>query len=156
MIKPILNQSFILRMPTKHHFNGSCKRGTIMNKVVLFMSFILCLAGCRKSELSENIEQATAPSFKSTASIKAITGHIKVMSLNVRSHNSADPQSMTERQPMLRQLIVDNTPDIFGVQEFSTNSFEDWYIAQMATLGYGVYKDEVAGYGSPKCIFYKT
>jgi endonuclease/exonuclease/phosphatase family metal-dependent hydrolase len=79
-----------------------------------------------------------------------------VLSFNVRHNDASDPQSITERQGNIRQIIVDNNPDIFGMQEFTDNSFENWFIPQMATLGYGVYYDETAGKGTPKVIFYKT
>jgi len=78
------------------------------------------------------------------------------LSFNVRHNDVADPQTITERQPLIRQIIVDNNPDIFGLQEFLDNTFENWFIPQMAGLGYGVYFDESAGMGTPKVIFYKA
>lgn len=124
-------------------------------KAVLLLSLYLCITGCQKTLINEPTERRPAALSESLININAITGHIKIMSLNVRSHNAADPQSMTARQPMLRQIIVDNTPDIFGVQEFSTDSFETWFISQMTALGYGAYYDPIAGLSSPKAIFYK-
>ncbi|GAB2701492.1 hypothetical protein GCM10027037_28430 [Mucilaginibacter koreensis] len=81
---------------------------------------------------------------------------IRVLSFNVRHNEDSDPQTIGERQGNIRQIIVDNNPDIFGMQEFTDNAFENWFISQMGTLGYSVYYDETAGKGSPKVIFYKT
>ncbi|AYL94397.1 FG-GAP-like repeat-containing protein [Mucilaginibacter celer] len=127
----------------------------------LFAAALLAisLAGCKK-----NLELAQpAADLPKTSTIKVKTmavladvPKLKVLSFNIKHNDAADPQTITERQPLIRQIIVDNNPDIFGLQEFSDNSFETWFIPQMATLGYGVYYDETAGKGTPKVIFYKT
>lgn len=156
MKKPISNSRCMPLMHEKHCAGGSMP-GAIMKKMILFITFVLCLTGCRKNELNGSADESvTAASFKAAASVKSITGHIKVMSFNTRHNDPADPQTITERQPLIRQIIVDNSPDIFGLQEFSDNSYEIWFMSQMATLGYGVYYDEAAGQGTPKVIFYKT
>ncbi|WPV02061.1 FG-GAP-like repeat-containing protein [Mucilaginibacter sp. cycad4] len=121
-----------------------------------FLGGLLLFSGCQKSQLEElktmNINLPVASKF----SVTETTPEIRVLSFNVRHNDASDPQSITERQGNIRQIIVDNNPDIFGMQEFSDNSFETWFIPQMASLGYGVYYDESAGMGTPKVIFYKT
>ncbi|HEX7757110.1 MAG TPA: FG-GAP-like repeat-containing protein [Niabella sp.] len=56
----------------------------------------------------------------------------------------------------MRQIIIDNTPDLFGLQEFSNNPFRNWFVAQMDSIGYNVHwvVSPVTS-GSPKVIFYK-
>lgn len=122
-----------------------------------FLGGLLFFSSCQKSQLGES---KTANSSKAPAvnelSASATSPEIRVLSFNVRHNDPSDAQSITERQGNIRQIIVDNNPDIFGMQEFSDNSFENWFMPQMATLGYGVYFDESAGMGTPKVIFYKT
>ncbi|MBO9593440.1 MAG: hypothetical protein J7599_11075 [Niabella sp.] len=65
----------------------------------------------------------------------------KVLSFNIRRYDQndipADPQTITERQPLIRQIIIDNNPDIFGFQEFLNAGFKTWVVPQMDSLGYG-------------------
>ncbi|SDP94676.1 Metal-dependent hydrolase, endonuclease/exonuclease/phosphatase family [Mucilaginibacter sp. OK268] len=118
---------------------------------------LLCFSSCQKSQLgdSKTVNNSKPPTVNEL-SASATSPEIRVLSFNVRHNDPSDAQSITERQGNIRQIIVDNNPDIFGLQEFSDNSFENWFIPQMATLGYGVYFDESAGMGTPKVIFYKT
>ncbi len=64
----------------------------------------------------------------------------KVLSFNIRRYdqndNPPDPQTITERQPLIRQIIIDNNPDIFGFQEFLNAGFKAWVVPQMDSLGY--------------------
>jgi endonuclease/exonuclease/phosphatase family metal-dependent hydrolase len=127
----------------------------------LFVTALLAisLAGCKKNlELSQPAADQPKTSIikVKTTAVLADVPKLKVLSFNIKHNDAADPQTITERQPLIRQIIVDNNPDLFGLQEFSDNSFESWFIPQMATLGYGVYYDETAGKGTPKVIFYKT
>jgi len=116
---------------------------------------LLLFSSCQKSQLgdSKTVNNAKLPAVNE---VSATSPEIRVLSFNVRHNDPSDAQSITERQSNIRQIIVDNNPDIFGLQEFSDNSFENWFMPQMATLGYGVYFDESAGMGTPKVIFYKT
>ncbi|NCD71233.1 FG-GAP-like repeat-containing protein [Mucilaginibacter agri] len=122
-----------------------------------FLSGLLFFSSCKKSQLEETEKvKKSSLSMVASASATVTSPEIRVLSFNIKHNDAADPQSITERQGNIRQIIVDNNPDIFGLQEFSDNSFESWFIPQMATLGYGVYYDESAGMGTPKVIFYKT
>lgn len=119
------------------------------------------LSACKK-QIAENAGDVPALSTEAKLNkgnmAMTVIGQpdIKMLSFNVRHNDDGDPQTITERQSIIRQIIVDNSPDIFGLQEFSDNSFENWFLPQMATLGYGVYFDESAGMGTPKVIFYKN
>jgi mRNA deadenylase 3'-5' endonuclease subunit Ccr4 len=122
-----------------------------------FLGSLLLFSGCQKTQLGEfnTINNGNLPAATKLSAL-ATSPEIRVLSFNVRHNDASDPQSITERQGNIRQIIVDNNPDIFGLQEFSDNSFENWFMPQMASLGYGVYFDESAGMGTPKVIFYKT
>lgn len=128
-----------------------------LKKSILLLILIASFASCRKDEPSLPLDSTPLTSSKSTASTSAIAGltPFKVMSFNVRHNDSSDPQTITERQPLIRQIIVDNSPDVFGLQEFSDNSFETWFRGEMATLGYGEYYS-TAITGTPKAIFFKN
>lgn len=78
-----------------------------------------------------------------------------VMSFNIRNDQESDPQSLDERKESILSIIIDNDPDIVGLQEFSNNWFETWMENKMNELGYDHYIDALAGLGSPKAIFYK-
>ena len=82
-------------------------------------------------------------------------GNVSVMSFNIRHHDATDPYSLESRKEYILQVIIDEMPDIVGLQEFSDNWFETWMQQQMAAKGYGYYMDEANSYGSPKVIFYK-
>lgn len=140
---------------TKHE-----PRSTIPGKIrkaTLIVAVALCFTGCRKNDVQESSRSAATPFSKSAASAISIAGvtPFKVLSFNVRHNDPGDPQSITERQTLIRQIIIDNTPDIFGLQEFSNGSFKTWFNTEMATLGYGKYYD-TALTDSPKAIFFKT
>lgn len=118
----------------------------------------LVATACQKPSLNDPASAEIATSTAAHAKVKTLSTpyDLKVLSFNVRHNDVHDPQSITQRQPNIRQIIVDNNPDIFGCQEFSDNAFENWFVAEMATLGYGVYFNESAGMGTPKVIFFKT
>jgi endonuclease/exonuclease/phosphatase family metal-dependent hydrolase len=114
--------------------------------------------GCKDAQLAEIDKTFNAkPASLADANMSLLAGQteIKVLSFNVRHNDPGDPQTITERQNNIRQIIVDNNPDVFGLQEFSDNSFETWFRGQMATLGYGEYYD-TAITGTPKAIFFKN
>lgn len=125
----------------------------------VFLTAALCFTGCKKhsvemSALKDSRELAVSPPVSLMALAPLNT--FKVMSFNIRHHNDDDPQSLEERAPNIRQIIVNNSPDIFGLQEFSTTWFETWFREQMAALGYGEYYSTPNTSGSPKAIFFKT
>lgn len=82
-------------------------------------------------------------------------GNLSVMSFNIRHHDDTDPFSLEIRKEYILKVIIDEMPDIVGLQEFSDNWFETWMQQQMAAKGYGYYMDEANSYGSPKVIFFK-
>jgi len=136
-----------------------------MKKTIFFLAAALCFARCTKSKLTDATDpEPTKPISSSLLHTNTLTttGQIKLMSFNVRGgYYSGDSLiahagTIYHREGYIRQIIVDNMPDVFGLQEFSDNTFENWFMPQMATLGYSVYFAETPGHGSPKVIFYKT
>ncbi|MGN7722378.1 FG-GAP-like repeat-containing protein [Chitinophaga sp. 22620] len=119
----------------------------------------LCFTGCKK-QTAEVPAPQDSPKLSTSPPVGLMAlaplNTFKVMSFNIRHHNDEDPQSLTERAPHIRQIIVNNSPDIFGVQEFSNDWFETWFREQMSGLDYGEYYSTPGTSGSPKAIFYKT
>lgn len=115
--------------------------------------------GCKDEQLAEPDKKVLERNQLNTAAgnqlLLAGQNEIKVLSFNVRHNDAADPQTITQRQGNIRQIIVDNNPDVFGLQEFSDDSFEAWFRGQMTALGYGEYYD-TAITGTPKAIFFKN
>lgn len=133
---------------------------TLLKPALFFALAAMCITSCKKAELDEGSVQSGMPVLSSSSndfSTLALAGQttFKVLSFNVRHHDDNDPQSITERRTSIRQIIVDNAPDVFGVQEFSDDAFETWFRDQMAGLGYGEYYDTRIT-GTPKAIFFKT
>lgn len=128
-----------------------------LKKTILALTAALCFAGCKQAEMNKPNEDAKRahPQALSNTTLLAGESPFKVLSFNVRHDDDEDPQSLDQRKGNIRQIIVDNNPDVFGVQEFSDNFFETWFRAQMATLGYGEYYSTTIT-GTPKAIFYKT
>src|SRR5687768_7619369 len=97
-------------------------------KATLFLAAALYFTGCKRAELNDAPAEPDNPKLSrlmTDASTLALAGQtpFKVMSFNVRHHDDGDPQSLTERRANIRQIIVDNSPDVFGVQEFSDDTF---------------------------------
>jgi len=134
--------------------------GRILKKFTIFSIAALCLTGCKKYA-DENTAVQGSPDAASSANQQVgllalpSLNTFKVMSFNIRHDVATDPQSLAQRQGNIRQIIVDNSPHIFGLQEFSDNWFETWFRGQMTPLGYGEYYDTSIT-GTPKAIFYKT
>ncbi|PST84322.1 endonuclease [Pedobacter yulinensis] len=130
-------------------------RGAAKPAVFLVIFALAGLSSCKRQETGSPAS-VSLPKPESMALVR-IAGQtpFKVLSFNVRHNAAGDPQSITERQGIIRQVIVDNSPDVFGLQEFSDNDFETWFREQMAALGYGEYYD-TAITGSPKAIFFKN
>ncbi|MBB5437736.1 endonuclease/exonuclease/phosphatase family metal-dependent hydrolase [Pedobacter sp. AK017] len=134
------------------------KTNLMLKKALLSLSFGLCLAGCKETQLTDLKEQANGAKPKSAGDVQLLLAGespFKVLSFNVRHNDAGDPQTITQRQGNIRQIIVDNNPDIFGVQEFSDDTFKTWFRAQMATLGYGEYFSTTLT-ATPKTIFFKN
>ena len=119
----------------------------------------LCFTACKKQAAEESApENARGLSTGPPMGLMALAplNTFKVMSFNIRHHDDADAQSLEERAPNIRQIIVNNSPDIFGLQEFADTWFETWFRNEMSALGYGEYYYTPGTSGSPKTIFYKT
>lgn len=163
MKKTVLNLMGIKKMPLKNHAGNRYAPVMLIKKTILFLAVVLCFTACKKNTLpgldQPSITPADNPLLR-TASL-TISGQIKLMSFNVFGSNPVppappNPQTIAQREGYIKQIIIDNTPDVFGLQEFTDNDFENWFMPQMATLGYSVYFAETPGHGSPKVIFYKT
>ncbi|MDQ7947193.1 MAG: FG-GAP-like repeat-containing protein [Pedobacter sp.] len=131
----------------------------MFKKALLISTMALSLAACKKNIMEEPTlgapdGQAVAGDNMQLLAI-ASNSSFKVMSFNIRHNDAADPQTITQRAPLIKQIIIDNTPDIVGLQEYSDQSFENSFNIEMANLGYGKYYDQALT-GSPKVIFYKT
>lgn len=131
-----------------------------LKTAALLIGIVLCIAGCRKSEIDDPQKETMSPPGRSDISPMIAVGALnpfKVMSFNVRHNDPADPQTIQQRHPLIKQIIVDNSPDIFGCQEYSDNVFSFPFADEMAAIGYGVYFDEAAsGAGNPRVIFFKN
>lgn len=127
-----------------------------LKRTTLVFAVTLCFTACKQAEMNPPNDSAKASALQaSNVALLASGNPFKVLSFNVRHHNDADPQSLEQRKGSIRQIIVDNDPDVFGLQEFSDNFFETWFREQMSALGYGEYYD-IGITGSPKTIFYKN
>jgi len=124
------------------------------NLAVFGISALTVFAACKKTELSKTEKGLTTQNALMAANA-AEQPVIKALSFNVRHNDAADPQSITQRRDLIKQIIIDNSPDVFGLQEFSDDSFETWFRGQMPALGYGEYYDTSIT-GTPKAIFFKT
>lgn len=123
----------------------------------LLMSILF--TSCSKNPLVQN--QKIRPDVSSHASLKTSSSFtqypIKVMSFNIRHDDATDPQTIYERLPLMVNIINENQPDIFGVQEFSNNPFRTNFVDSMSNIGYTDYwVVDTVTHGSPKVIFYKT
>src|SRR5581483_12115381 len=105
-----------------------------MKKTILLSALAaVCFAACRK-DLSPN---ATTPVSSQTVSKSQLTGlnEFKVMSFNLRNTDPADEFTQEQRKSYCLQVILDNDPDIIGVQELADDSVETWFNTQMAAAG---------------------
>jgi endonuclease/exonuclease/phosphatase family metal-dependent hydrolase len=135
----------------------------LSSKVMFLLLLTLTFAACKRTVLEKLIvdtpSDGVAPADVGTIAVQplaiASNGAFKVLSFNIRHDEATDPQTLTQRRPLIKQIIVDNSPDVFGVQEYSNQTFEDWFNGEMATLGYARYYDQALT-GSPKTIFWKT
>jgi endonuclease/exonuclease/phosphatase family metal-dependent hydrolase len=134
------------------------KTNLMLKKTLILLGLGFCLAGCKEAQLTDLKEGTAQAAPRSTGEAQLLLAGespFKVLSFNVRHDAAGDPQTLDQRKGNIRQIIVDNNPDVFGVQEFSDDFFETWFRAQMATLGYGEYYS-TAITTTPKAIFYKT
>ncbi|WP_343699844.1 FG-GAP-like repeat-containing protein [Chitinophaga sp.] len=133
------------------------KTNLTLKKPVLGMALVLSLAGCVKDPLTKQGEKIGVPNTLATVPL-TLADHnpFKVMSFNIKQNGTADPLTIFERLPLMVQIISANSPDIFGVQEFSGNAFQPMFRSEMAALGYADYFERWAIDYQPKTIFFKT
>jgi len=126
-----------------------------MKRTILLLTAIAVFAGCRKAAL-DNAPKPEAPKLSvSPLSVVSDMNPIKVMSFNVRNTDPSDVFTQQQRKGYILQVILDNDPDILGLQEIAEDSIERYFNAQLAAAGYGVYKSGASNY-SPKSIWYKN
>ncbi|HSC39013.1 MAG TPA: hypothetical protein VLD19_14120, partial [Chitinophagaceae bacterium] len=127
-----------------------------MRKTIVCLTAMVILAACRKN-LPDNLTKpvmAASTGSLSTLSLVTDQNPFKVMSFNVRNTDSNDVFTQQQRKGYILQVILDNDPDIVGLQEIAEDSIERYFNAQLAAAGYGVFKSGFANY-SPKSIWYK-
>jgi endonuclease/exonuclease/phosphatase family metal-dependent hydrolase len=128
-----------------------------MRKTIVCLTAMVVFAACRKN-LPDNLTKpviAASTGSLSTLSLVTDQNPFKVMSFNVRNTDSNDVFTQQQRKGYILQVILDNDPDIVGLQEIAEDSIENYFNAQLATAGYGVFKSGAAN-GSPKSIWYKN
>lgn len=133
------------------------KKNYLLKSAAFFAGLILIgFSACRKPDkIQPNNDKAASPDGNALRLMTLAASHsFKVMSFNIRHNDANDPQSLTQRRDNIRQIIVDNSPDVFGLQEASDAAFRDWFIAQMQPLGYTY--TSMGAVASPKIIFYKS
>jgi endonuclease/exonuclease/phosphatase family metal-dependent hydrolase len=133
-------------------------RFSIFKKVAWALILVLSLQACKKAVLEDQkVADSKAVSVQNPSMqlLAASSGAFKVMSFNTRHNDASDPHSITFRRDLIKQIIVDNAPDIFGLQEFTDDSFEAWFLPQMTSLGYNMYYDTTIT-STPKAIFFKS
>lgn len=121
------------------------KRSCVLN---LFIVLTVFLSGCGGSEdlPGKDDDDNTGGTTQYT--------EFRVMSFNLRNEVEGDPQTLDERKGNILKVILENTPDILGVQEIAADWMSDWLCEQLNTNGYDKYLSS-GQFGSPKIIFYK-
>lgn len=96
-----------------------CLPNLPLKRIALFLvSSTLFIAGCNKKELVE--DPATVQTGKSKSSkVSATPGYYSIATYNVRRTTSADvgKLSWTVRRPLVKDMVLKYSFDIFGVQE---------------------------------------
>lgn len=142
MKKTVLNQDGIKKMPFK---------------AALFLATALCFTGCKQAEMNNPDENKGAPPRSlSNVELLADNNTFKVMSFNIKHNSPADPQDIFQRLPHMVSIITANSPDIFGVQEFSGDAFQPDFREAMYALGYNEYFARNSVVKVPKSIFFKA
>lgn len=125
----------------------------LLQVLSVFISIIFFTA-CQKDIMEDQLVTVNeAPLVLKEASV---SNSIKVMSFNIRHDDSSDPQSLDERKENILQVILDEDPEVVGLQELYNDWMETWMTEQMAVYGYSVFITSTYAYNSPKAIFYKS
>lgn len=135
------------------------KRTNLKLKMALvLLCFGFCLVACKESQLTDEKVSAGHLKQRSTGDFQSLVSGenpFTVLSFNVK-HDAVGETPLSQRKDYIRQIIVNKSPDVFGVQEFSDDFFKDWFRVQMASLGYGEYYDDsTIVTQTPKAIFFK-
>ena len=130
---------------------------TLYSLKTLLLFVVLCITSCEMQDIDEPGEQMNPD--KSFLKVASGLDEINVMSFNIRMYieGNNDPFTVLERRAYILQTIVDNDPDICGIQEWYTvdSNIAPWLETQMAAEGYGAVHGTGEN-GQPKVIFYKT
>ncbi|WP_423126861.1 endonuclease/exonuclease/phosphatase family protein [Gaoshiqia sp. Z1-71] len=118
--------------------------------VKLIPLIVALFLGCEKDpDLPENKKEESGTEQPATEG-KEFT----VMSFNLRNEGKNDPQTLDQRKENIRKTILDNDPDVLGVQELAVDWMSDWLSDQLNAAGYDKYLSS-GQFGSPKIIYYK-
>lgn len=135
----------------RNRLGGNFRLISLKIGIVIF-SFLVF--GCEQQfENEEFVKTNDLPLMLKEASV---SNSIKVMSFNIRHDDATDPQSLDERKNNILQVILDQDPEVVGVQELTDDWMESWLTTQMASNGYSVFKTLTWAYSSPKAIYYKS
>lgn len=140
-------------------FHSSCTirfQGKRCFSSLILLLFVL--GACKKNNQTDELRNSSGSPTRNSVSLLSFVAPtpFKVLSFNIRHDDPADPQTLDQRKTMIRQIIIDNTPDLFGMQEFSNDPFRTWFVDQMDSIGYTVHwVVSPVTHGSPKVIFYK-
>ncbi|MBB5438911.1 endonuclease/exonuclease/phosphatase family metal-dependent hydrolase [Pedobacter sp. AK017] len=136
------------------------KRTNLMLKsVVVILGISFGMGGCKEAELTGLQDEEGSPVSRSTGDFQAMLAGenpFTVLSFNVK-HDAEGETRLSQRKDYIRQIIVNKSPDVFGVQEFSDDFFKTWFRNEMSALGYGEYYDDsTITTTTPKAIFFKN
>ena len=79
---------------------------------------------------------------------------IRVITYNIRYDAANDPVLWKDRKGKVADLLQQNTPDVFGIQEALAHQAADLAILLPEFARYGVGRDDEAGNGEQTTIFY--
>ncbi|WP_321995519.1 FG-GAP-like repeat-containing protein [Draconibacterium orientale] len=142
----------------KNKLDGKILHPIVNSVKISLLLMALCIASCDRQDIVEEADMQMNPD-KSFLKVASGLSEIKVMSFNIRMYiaGNTDPFTVLERRAYILQTIVDNDPDICGIQEWYTvdSNIAPWLETQMAAEGYGAVHGTGEN-GQPKVIFYKT
>ena len=130
--------SYISTSPARNHLFS-----------LLSVILVLLLAACEKEyTLPENGKEDSDVQDTISANEFVVT------SFNLRNEVESDPQSLDERKWNILKVIIENSPDVLGVQEIAADWMSDWLSNQLNAEGYDKYLSS-GQFGSPKIIYFK-
>ncbi|WP_321995550.1 endonuclease/exonuclease/phosphatase family protein [Draconibacterium orientale] len=123
-----------------------------MKNIVVAVVFLLIFAACSNDSMPEI--KPDEPEEQEQKDSVVNSELIKVMSFNLRNEVDSDPQTLEQRKYNIKQVILDNEPDVLGVQEIAADWMSDWLSSELNAAGYDKYLSS-GQFGSPKIIYYK-